>query len=511
MLRRDSGDSTEFHDHRSYSPGDDPRRINWAAYARTGHLSLKLFRQEGRPLIDCLIDVSPSMWNPGAKAERTLELIYFIIESAAAQQAGLRLWAVAATSVTPLPNELFYGGAGWVEQLPSPDDDALPITTLNVPIRSGSRRILLSDVLFPVEPNELVRPLTLRNGSATVLAPWHPEEADPEWRGVCQLDDSETQAMREIEFDSASGASLPRRLRTTFRQLAARLPAPLRIVQPHPIAGSARRRPRCRTGHPQPQRDRLSPMQFANPWGLLALVGIPAVLFIHALRRSPKTFLTNTLFLLEAKLRDPGGGRKLRKLRRSAQLWLRLLLVALLAWVIARPVTVREDSTQRVVLVVDESASMSAFKEALVPALREVAKPWMKQTAHIEWIALSSVPDAPPIYRGWDDFDALIDRMEKLEPREGSHDPNGAINLALGLASSHGRVVFVTDYVPEPARPGIGVLAVGAAVQNVGWCGIDASPRRLLESDSSQLWWFPADPHPDPGGRHQRGYPVGGG
>ncbi|MFT5109038.1 MAG: hypothetical protein ACI8XO_002105 [Verrucomicrobiales bacterium] len=204
MLRRDSGDSTEFHDHRNYTPGDDPRRINWAAYARTGQLSMKLYRQEGRPLIDCLLDFSPSMWQPLEKAERVIELLYFVIESAAAQQAGLRLWAIAGSQMLPLANESFYAGVDWVKQLPPPPDDALPISTSNVPLRSGSRRILISDLLFAVEPDDLIRPLTARNGSATILAPWHPEEEDPEWGGVCQLDDSETQTMREVEFDPAS-------------------------------------------------------------------------------------------------------------------------------------------------------------------------------------------------------------------------------------------------------------------------------------------------------------------
>lgn len=207
MLRRDSGDSTEFHDHRLYAPGDDPRRINWAAYGRTGQLSLKLFRQEGRLLIDCLLDVSPSMWQPLDKAERTLELLYFIIESAAAQQAGLRIWALAGAQSIPLPTALLESGTRWVEQLPQPETDALPISTIGVPLRSGSRRILVSDLLFPIEPDDLVRPLTMRNGSASILAPWHPQEADPDWNGVCQLDDSETQTMREVEFDSLANKS----------------------------------------------------------------------------------------------------------------------------------------------------------------------------------------------------------------------------------------------------------------------------------------------------------------
>ena len=217
-------------------------------------------------------------------------------------------------------------------------------------------------------------------------------------------------------------------------------------------------------------------MQFSNPWGLLALLGIPAVLLIHALRRQPRTFLTNTMFLIEAKLRDPGGGKKLRRLRRSAQLWLRLLLVLLLAWVLARPVTVREDSTQRIILVVDRSASMLASKEALAPALEAAVKPWIDQTAHVEWIALSSIADAPPLHRGWDDFDTLLERLEELRSLEGNHDPRQALDLALGLAAQHGRVIFVTDHLPEPAPAGIGVLAIGSKVANVGWCGVDSSP-----------------------------------
>jgi uncharacterized protein (DUF58 family) len=201
MLRRDSGDSTEFHDHRMYAPGDDPRRINWAAYARTGQLSLKLFRQEGRPLIDCLLDVSPSMWQPLEKAQRTLELLYFIVESAAAQQAGLQVWAISGAQAVPLDNQQLHSGSAWVDHLPPPVEEALPITTSKLPLRSGSRRILVSDLLFPVAPDDLIRPLNARNGSVSLLAPWHPEEADPDWNGVCQLDDSETQTMRELEFD----------------------------------------------------------------------------------------------------------------------------------------------------------------------------------------------------------------------------------------------------------------------------------------------------------------------
>lgn len=204
MLRRDSGDSTEFHDHRLYTPGDDPRRINWAAYGRTGQLSLKLFRQEGRPLVDCLLDVSPSMWHPTEKAERTLELLYFIFESASAQQAGLQMWAISAATATRLPPALMAAGAEWVNHLPEPAEGGRPLEVDAIPLRAGSQRILLSDLLFPVEPKQLIGPLTARDGGASILAPWHAVEADPGWRGVCELDDTEAQLVREIEFDGTA-------------------------------------------------------------------------------------------------------------------------------------------------------------------------------------------------------------------------------------------------------------------------------------------------------------------
>ena len=45
------GSALYFQDHRAYSPGDDPRHINWQAYARTGQYTMKLYREEFRPVV----------------------------------------------------------------------------------------------------------------------------------------------------------------------------------------------------------------------------------------------------------------------------------------------------------------------------------------------------------------------------------------------------------------------------------------------------------------------------
>lgn len=51
----------EFREHRGYAPGDDLRRIDWAAYARTGEPVLKLFRAEEDVVARVLCDTSRSM------------------------------------------------------------------------------------------------------------------------------------------------------------------------------------------------------------------------------------------------------------------------------------------------------------------------------------------------------------------------------------------------------------------------------------------------------------------
>ena len=68
--RRQHGSSLEFADYREYSPGDDPRRIDWNSYGRLDRLFLKLFEEEEDLPVHLLIDASASMrWSPAAGDE----------------------------------------------------------------------------------------------------------------------------------------------------------------------------------------------------------------------------------------------------------------------------------------------------------------------------------------------------------------------------------------------------------------------------------------------------------
>lgn len=60
------GASAIFKEHREYRPGDDPRLIDWRAYARSDRYAIKHFEHETQLRGTLALDISPSMrWGSG--------------------------------------------------------------------------------------------------------------------------------------------------------------------------------------------------------------------------------------------------------------------------------------------------------------------------------------------------------------------------------------------------------------------------------------------------------------
>lgn len=55
------GDEQEFSQYRSYQPGDDLRRLDWKAYARSGRLYIKEAEVHARVMVRFVLDASASM------------------------------------------------------------------------------------------------------------------------------------------------------------------------------------------------------------------------------------------------------------------------------------------------------------------------------------------------------------------------------------------------------------------------------------------------------------------
>ncbi|MCQ2520845.1 MAG: DUF58 domain-containing protein [Lachnospiraceae bacterium] len=70
------GSSTEFSDFREYQAGDDVRRIDWNAYARTERLFVKEYAEEKETVLTILVDSSASMnFGEKSKAALTADLV----------------------------------------------------------------------------------------------------------------------------------------------------------------------------------------------------------------------------------------------------------------------------------------------------------------------------------------------------------------------------------------------------------------------------------------------------
>lgn len=184
------GSSIDFQDHRPYVPGDDPRYINWQAYARSGHYTMKLYREEVRPRVDVVLDVSASMFIEADKALRALELFYFICHSAWRSGAMLNASAANGEAVEHLQTESLRR-MDWPLPEPQAAQEAAPALA-HIPFGTQSMRILISDFLFEQEPSQLLGPLC-RNGSQSIaFSLCCASEIQPDWLGDIQLEDCES-------------------------------------------------------------------------------------------------------------------------------------------------------------------------------------------------------------------------------------------------------------------------------------------------------------------------------
>lgn len=224
----------------------------------------------------------------------------------------------------------------------------------------------------------------------------------------------------------------------------------------------------------------------ANPAGLWALLAIPVVLIIHFLQERSRRVRVSTLFLLERVRPESTGGAKFERLRNSVPLWLQLLAALLLAWLLAEPRWIKEDSRQTVVVVLDSSVSMSAFKESTRALLAEKLRAWARSAAQTEWHLLETDVRKPTLYAGRE-LPGVLRAFDGWQPVLGTHRPDETLQVASGLVKEHGIVIFVTDRkagVPSS----VAVLSAGEEIENVGWAGLETTLVKAGAPESGVKW-----------------------
>jgi len=201
FLGKSCGSSMDFQDHRDYVPGDDPRFINWSAYARAGNYVVKQYQEEVSPTVEVIFDISASMFLNKLKEKRSCELFYLI--TAIAQKSGARLiiHLISQDKLATISTEEFQE-FDWVHHVSGflknkstvSRSEQTNFFSERLSLNPGSLRLLISDLLMAGDPNSMIRPLVEQKGRLLCYVPYLEEESSPKWRGQYEFEDVESGA-----------------------------------------------------------------------------------------------------------------------------------------------------------------------------------------------------------------------------------------------------------------------------------------------------------------------------
>jgi len=186
------GDGLEFSQLRGYVDGDDPRRIDWSATARSGALQTRVFYEETALVLAVLTDTSASM-----EAGRRRPL-------AIAADEARRAWFGAADAddrVLRIDGETVLAGRAAVARAPERGDFSLA-AGLRFAVRVVPRHasLLVITDAFGFDPGTPeVEEAAARFDATFLLArdPWHDGLPLRGWR---RLRDTESGATRIVRF-----------------------------------------------------------------------------------------------------------------------------------------------------------------------------------------------------------------------------------------------------------------------------------------------------------------------
>jgi uncharacterized protein (DUF58 family) len=203
------GGSAEFLEHRPYAPGDDLRRMDWLAFARTGEPVLKLFRAEEDVVVRLVVDASASL-DTGtppkiAVAKRVAAAIGYMALASSERAQVLAAGDGLVRMREPLR------GRGALTKLLRELDAIFPEKGTNlasaidgVVLRSQrpGMLVVVSDFLDAGPFDAALGRAASAGHDLAMVQVLAPEELDPPWDGDLALEDAETGDVLEVTLDA---------------------------------------------------------------------------------------------------------------------------------------------------------------------------------------------------------------------------------------------------------------------------------------------------------------------
>lgn len=207
-LGPDVGSSLEFQDYRSYTPGDDLRHVDWAAYARRDELVIRLHKEEIAAGLDIILDVSTSMASSEQKRARAVELTRLLIQLGQTDHLRTTLWCVG-DGLTQLRGELDEH----VQGLPFNTKSGLESLAEHSPqFHRHGLRVVISDLLLQGEPKTILQSIQRNAALCTLVQVLDADEISPSASGGQRLTDVETGKTLDIILNETTITAYKKRL-----------------------------------------------------------------------------------------------------------------------------------------------------------------------------------------------------------------------------------------------------------------------------------------------------------
>ena len=215
-------------------------------------------------------------------------------------------------------------------------------------------------------------------------------------------------------------------------------------------------------------------MSFANPWGLLALLAMPAIVAIHLYhRRFPPIVVAGVhLWGVQHEMRSVGRTRE--RLPITPSLLLELLAAFLIAMILSQPRFGELGRATHLVVVLDNSASMQAepttdtsFRDLAAAELLERMDN-LNRGSRVTALVTGNRPAT--LIGPLASVDEARDQLASWQPSVSIHEFSTAWDQAAQFAGESGEMLFLTDHLPAETTPlpqRMETVAVGERLPNV--------------------------------------------
>jgi uncharacterized protein (DUF58 family) len=204
------GSGVEFSDHRTYSPGDDMRYIDWSAYGRSERLLLRLFQEEEDLFIYMLVDISASMhYGDPPKINYAKQVAAGLAYAGLANLDRVGIIPFAGNVAGRLPPTRGKGQIFKIlnflrgsKQTKGTTDTK---TTANSFVHQNKRRglaFVISDFYDPKNYQEGLNYLRYNKYDVVAIHVFDPTEATPDLSGDLEIVDCETGEARPVTITS---------------------------------------------------------------------------------------------------------------------------------------------------------------------------------------------------------------------------------------------------------------------------------------------------------------------